>query len=334
MINENNLLEINDLSISIPLSEGLLTPVRGVSLQLKKGETLGLVGESGCGKSLTCKEILRINSKNCKSKGTINYNSPEHGQINLVEVNMNSNLIRKIRGKEISMIYQEPMSAFSPLFTVGYQIREAALLHLTKDKDEAKALVIDMMKKVGIANAERRYSQYPHEFSGGMLQRCLIALALICKPQLLLADEPTTALDVTIRAQILDLLEELQKEYGMSMLYVTHDLGTVAKICDNVAVMYLGKIVEYASCEEIFKNPIHPYTIGLMNSVHKIGNGKGKLVSIEGVVPVAMNLSPICGFASRCPSRSEECLKDPESELFEVSPGHFIACPIKGKRSI
>lgn len=329
MENNNNkkVVEVKDLKIEIKLDEGILTPVRGVSFTVNENETLGLVGESGCGKSLTCKAILGINSANCHTSGEINFNIDGTTK-NLLKMKPGGNEIRNIRGKNISMIFQEPMTSFSPLFTIGNQICEAVRLHITKDKKKAKEIAIDTMKKVGIANAEKRFDQYPHEFSGGMLQRALIAMALVCKPRLLIADEPTTALDVTIQAQILELMKQLQKDYGMGILYITHDLGTVAKMCDKVVVMYLGKIVEVASVYEIFKNPMHPYTRGLIGSVHKIGGGKERLFSIDGTVPLAMNLSDVCGFEERCIYKDCSRCKGSEPQLREVTEGHFVACHI------
>ena len=213
------------------------------------------------------------------------------------------------------------------MYTIGNQINEATLLHITKDKVKAKQITLDMMKLVGIANAEKRYDQYPHEFSGGMLQRALIAMALVCKPRLLIADEPTTALDVTIQAQILELMQELQKELKMAILFITHDLGTVAKMCDRVAVMYLGKIVETGTAKEIYKNPQHPYTKGLMGSVHKIGSLKAdRLYSIEGTVPLALNLQPGCGFYERCGDRIEGVCDKIDPENLCVGGSHCVAC--------
>ena len=328
-MNKDNILEVKDLHVDIRMTEGLLTAVRGVNFEIKKGETVGLVGESGCGKSLTCKAILGINDKKCKSSGQILFDSEQHGEVELIYLanQKKTDKIRSIRGKEISMIFQEPMVAFSPMYTIGNQINEATLLHITKDKKKAKEISMEVMRKVGIANVEKRYNQYPHEFSGGMLQRALIAMALVCNPKLLIADEPTTALDVTIQAQILELMKELQKDFDTSILFITHDLGVVAKMCDRVAVMYLGKIVESADAKEIYANPQHPYTRGLIGSVHKIGSKKEeRLFSIEGTVPLAMNLPKACGFYDRCDARIEGLCNKAEPELVEVAPGHKIAC--------
>ena len=326
-MDNNNIIEVKDLKINIKIDEGTLTAVRGVDFEIKKGETLGLVGESGCGKSLTSKAILGINDKKCKASGEIWFEADDLGDVDLLSLNPKGKEIRSVRGKQISMIFQEPMVAFSPMYTIGNQINEATLLHITKDKKKAKEISLEVMKKVGIANAEKRYDQYPHEFSGGMLQRALIAMALVCNPKLLIADEPTTALDVTIQAQILELMKELQKDFGMSILFITHDLGTVAKMCDRVAVMYLGRIVETASAVEIYQNPQHPYTQGLIGSVHKIGTkNQDRLFSIEGTVPLALNLPAGCDFYDRCHKRIEGVCNVYDPTLVDVGDAHKIAC--------
>ena len=321
------IIQVKNLGVNIKMDEGLLTPVRGVDFEIYPGETLGLVGESGCGKSLTNKAILGINDKKCASTGEIFFRNENDEVIDLLKLNPRGKEIRAIRGKQISMIFQEPMVAFSPMYTIGNQINECTRLHITKDKQESKRISIEMMKMVGIANAEKRYDQYPHEFSGGMLQRALIAMALVCRPRLLIADEPTTALDVTIQAQILELMQSLQKELGMAILFITHDLGTVAKMCDRVAVMYLGKIVETGTAAEIYKNPQHPYTKGLMGSVHKIGSLKAdRLYSIEGTVPLALNLKPGCGFYDRCSERIEGVCNKVDPETMCLGGSHCVAC--------
>ncbi|MDR1108339.1 MAG: ABC transporter ATP-binding protein [Spirochaetaceae bacterium] len=319
-------LEVKNLSIEIPMDEGLLTPVRGISFFIKKGEVLGLVGESGCGKSLTSKAILGINDKKCKTRGEILFTNDEQ-VLDLLKLKYGSEEIRRIRGKNASMIFQEPMAAFHPMYTVGSQINECTLLHITKNKKQAKEISLNMMKQVGIANAEKRYEQYPHEFSGGMLQRALIAMALVCRPSLLIADEPTTALDVTIQAQILELMKQLQEEYRMAILFITHDLGIVAQMCDRVAVMYLGKIVEEAPAREIYKNPKHPYTQGLIASVHKAGtHSQEKLYSIEGTVPLALNIPVRCGFYDRCEKRIEGLCDCREPSVTDMANKRRICC--------
>ncbi len=325
---ESSVVSVENLKMEIRLGEGVLTPIRGVSFAVRENETLGLVGESGCGKSLTSKAILGINDKKCITTGKINF-TVDGKTLNLLDLKFGGKEIRSIRGKKVSMIFQEPMSSFSPLFTIGHQISESVRLHLEKDKVKAKDISIEAMRRVGIANPEKRYNQYPHEFSGGMLQRALIAMALVCNPKLLIADEPTTALDVTIQAQILELMKQLQKDYKMAILYITHDLGTVARMCDRVAVMYLGRIVEIAPVVELFKNPRHPYTIGLLGSVHKIGGGHERLFSIEGTVPLAMNLEDRCGFYERCLNRDGSICNGKEPCLREVGEGHFVACHLE-----
>ena len=323
---KNKVVSIKNLQIEIPIDEGLLTPVRSIDLDIYQGETVGLDGESGCGKSLTSKAILGINAKKCITKGEILFND-EDKVLDLLKLEYGSKEIRSIRGKKASMIFQEPMVAFHPMYTIGDQINECTRLHITNDKKKSKEITIKMMEKVGIANPQKRYKQYPHEFSGGMLQRALIAMALVCHPSLLIADEPTTALDVTIQAQILELMKEIQKEYKMGILFITHDLGVVAKMCDRIAVMYLGQIVEMANVIELYSNPIHPYTKGLLGSVHKIGTkGQEKLFSIEGTVPLAMNLKENCSFFERCDKRKKGKCDLIMPQLVEVSPNHFVRC--------
>jgi peptide/nickel transport system ATP-binding protein len=319
-------LEVKDLSVSIPMDEGLLTPVRGVSFSIYEGEVLGIAGESGCGKSLTSKAVLGINDRKCKTSGEIFFT--QGGEVlDLLKLKYGSPEIRKIRGKSASMIFQEPMAAFHPMYTIGEQINECCLLHISPDKKAAREITVDMMRRVGIANPEKRYDQYPHEFSGGMLQRALIAMALVCRPSLLIADEPTTALDVTIQAQILDLMKQLQAEFKMAILFITHDLGIMAKMCDRLAVMYLGKIVEEGPVREIYKNPRHPYTQGLIASVHKVGtHTQEKLVSIEGTVPLALNIPARCGFYDRCKERSEDRCAQGEPLPRDTGKGHLVSC--------
>jgi len=320
------LLSVRDLRIDIKTMDGVLKAVRGVDLDIHPGRTLGLVGESGCGKSLTSKAILGINPPNCQASGSIQFNA-SNGSWDLLALKPGAQEIRAIRGRRISMIFQEPMTAFSPLYTIGNQISEILLLHVTKDKAQARAMAIDILGRVGIASPEKRIDQYPHEFSGGMLQRAMIAMAIVCKPELLIADEPTTALDVTIQAQILQIMQELQKEFGMAIFFITHDMGTIASMCDEVAVMYLGQIVEYAPVRQIFHHPLHPYTRGLLASIPKMGmDPDERLASIKGQVPVPIGLPDTCGFYPRCPLAEEAvCLKAPVP-LIEVEPGHFARC--------
>ncbi|MCR5753654.1 MAG: ABC transporter ATP-binding protein [Acetatifactor sp.] len=310
------------------MDDYVLNAVRGVNFSMKKGETLGLVGESGCGKSVTSKEILGINPNNCTGRGEILYRTKSGKVINLLELEKDGTVYRALRGAEIAMIFQEPMTAFSPLYTVGNQIGEIIKLHDPKaTKAQIRERVLEMLKKVGIANPERRIDQYPHEFSGGMLQRALIAMMLCCNPDFLIADEPTTALDVTIQAQILELMKSLQKEFGMSILFITHDLGVVSNICDKVAVMYLGQIVEYGTAKQIFHDPKHPYTQGLLKSLPKMDSSREEqLYVIEGVVPLPVNLAPSCGFAKRCPNFIQGKCDCQNISEYEAEPGHMVRC--------
>ena len=327
-IAEENILEVRNLKVNIAVDDYVLNAVRGVNFTMKKGEILGLVGESGCGKSVTSKEIQGINPDNCTSSGEVLFRTKDGKVLNLLTLEKDGETYRAIRGAEIAMIFQEPMTAFSPLYTIGNQLAEIILIHEPKTtKQQARARVLEMLKKVGIANPEKRIDQYPHEFSGGMLQRALIAMMLSLNPTLLIADEPTTALDVTIQAQILELMLNLQKEFGMSILFITHDLGVVANICDHVAVMYLGEIVEYGTTQQIFHNPQHPYTRGLLNSLPKMEQSRAeKLYVIDGVVPLPVDMKPCCGFHERC----GECMKGTCDQQYidwvTVEQGHIVRC--------
>jgi peptide/nickel transport system ATP-binding protein len=312
------------------MDNGEMKAVDGVDFEIKKGKTLGLVGESGCGKSLTSRAIISINPKECETSGTIMYRSEEEQtreELNLLSLDPNSKKIRSIRGRKIAMIFQEPMTAFSPMYTIGNQIMEAILIHRTKNKKEAKKIALEMLGKVGISDQEKRFDQYPHEFSGGMRQRAMISMALSCNPELLIADEPTTALDVTIQAQVLELMRSLQAELGMAILLVTHDLGIIAQMCDEVAVMYLGKIVEQAPVKELFYNPKHPYTKGLLKSMPRLGGDKSKrLDSIEGSVPMPINMPPMCGFYERCSDRIEGVCNARSVPKTHISDDHMVRC--------
>lgn len=329
-IAEENILEVNDLRVNIKVDDYVLNAVRGVSFTMKKGETLGLVGESGCGKSVTSKEVMGINPDNCSSTGEVLFRTKAGKVLNLLTLDKDGAVYRGLRGTEMAMIFQEPMTAFSPLYTIGNQLSEIILIHEPKTtKAQARERVLEMLRKVGIANPEKRIDQYPHEFSGGMLQRALIAMMLLCSPDFLVADEPTTALDVTIQAQILELMKSLQQEFGMSILFITHDLGTVANMCDNVAVMYLGQIVEYGSVRQIFHNPCHPYTRGLLKSLPKMDQSREKqLYVIEGTVPLAVGLKPSCGFHDRCGACIRGTCDCQQIGTYTVEPGHYVRCAL------
>ncbi|MCP4642886.1 MAG: ABC transporter ATP-binding protein, partial [bacterium] len=306
-----NLIEIKDLRVRFHLKEGIVNAVNGVTLSIPKNRCLGIVGESGCGKSITAKAMMRILPSRAEIvSGEIRL-APREGShdaqpINLTAFKANARELRAIRGADISMIFQEPMASLSPVHTIGNQIIETVRLHQRVSKKEARDRAIEMLKLVGVPIAERRVDAYTYELSGGLRQRCMIAMALSCNPRLLIADEPSTALDVTIQAQILNLIERLQRELGMSVVMITHDLGVVAETADEVAVMYLGLIVEQGPTVDLFDNPLHPYTTGLLNSIPHIGKGNTeRLASIEGSVPDPFTQPPGCPFHPRC----EHCIK-------------------------
>ncbi len=315
------LIEIKNLRTSFFTPEGEMRAVDGVSFDIEEGKTLGLVGESGCGKSVTALSIMRlIPSPPGKVVG---------GQVlfrgkNLLE--LNGEEMRKVRGNEISMVFQEPMTSLNPVFTIGNQIMEAIRLHQGLARREVREKAIEMLRLVKIADPAARVDVFPHQLSGGMSQRVMIALALSCNPRLLIAVEPTTALDVTIQAQILDLMKELQESLGMAILLITHDLGVVAEQADEVAIMYAGKIVEKARPETIFSKPLHPYSLGLLNSVPGIsGKKKKRLEAIPGVVPSPLDLPGGCRFRDRCPKAAGICA-DGEPDLIEKEKDHWVAC--------
>lgn len=316
-----DLIQVKNLRTSFFTPEGEVRAIDGVSFEIAEGQTLGLVGESGCGKSVTSLSIMRlIQSPPGKIVGgEIIYRGRDLLKLNNEEM-------RKIRGNEISMIFQEPMTSLNPVFTVGNQIGEAIRLHQGLGKKEARKKTIEMLRLVKIADPESRVDAYPHQLSGGMRQRVMIAMALSCNPSLLIADEPTTALDVTIQAQILELMEELQQKFGMALLLITHDLGVVAERADEVAIMYAGKIVERAKAQAIFAQPFHPYTVGLLNSLPGArGKKKRRLAAIPGVVPSPLHLPSGCRFRDRCPKAQGACA-DAEPQLLEKEPGHCVAC--------
>ncbi len=307
-MNNDVLLEIKDLKISFPLDEGFVRAVEGVNLTMRRGEVLGLVGESGCGKTVTAQSILRIiPSPGRIDSGQILFHPPGasasngHGVVDIAKVSPTGREIREIRGKDISMIFQEPMSSFSPVHTIGSQIMEAIQLHQPVTPEQARQQTIELLRLVGISAAEQRVDNYPHQFSGGMRQRAMIAMALSCNPSLLIADEPTTALDVTIQAQILELMRGLQKRLGMAVMFITHNLGVIAQIADTVAIMYLGQVVEYGPVREILRNPKHPYTVDLLRAVPRLGKTAGqRLVAIEGSIPSPFQRPSGCPFHPRC----------------------------------
>jgi peptide/nickel transport system ATP-binding protein len=320
------LLEIRDLKTYFYTDEGVVRAVDGVSFSIDPGKTIGVVGESGCGKSITAFSTMRLipTPPGKIEAGQILFRRDSQSEaIDLTQLNAKGPQMRSIRGNDIAMIFQEPMTSLSPVHTIGNQIGEAIMLHQKVNKKEARARSIEALNKVRLPRPDRQVDAYPHELSGGMRQRAMIAMALSCNPSLLIADEPTTALDVTVQAQILDLMQQLQDEIGMAIMLITHDLGVVAHMADHVAVMYLGKVVEYSDVHTIFKHPKHPYTKGLLNSLPKIGN-KQRLVPIEGSIPDPFEIPSGCTFAPRCPHAMDQCRHDPQ--LLEVEPGHQVSC--------
>ena len=315
------LLEIKNLKTYFRVDKSVVKAVDGVSFNLNKGETTAIVGESGSGKSITSLSIMQLLPTNVigEDYGVINFDGKN--LLTLSEKEM-----RKIRGNKISMIFQEPMTSLNPVYNLSYQISEAIILHQNKNKPQARKLAIEMLDLVGIPEPNKRIDSYPHELSGGMRQRAMIAMALCCKPEILIADEPTTALDVTIQAQILELMKSLQKKLNMSILFITHDLGVVSEVADKVMVMYLGHIVEMADADELFSNPKHPYTKSLLEIAPVIGAGKKEKRNIlKGDIPSPINPPSGCVFRTRCPDPTHDCKEgNIEMGLIEISPEHWV----------
>ncbi|RHP35558.1 ABC transporter ATP-binding protein [Lachnotalea sp. AF33-28] len=332
-------LEVKNLRTYYFTYEGVLKAVDNISYSIGQGQTLGIIGESGCGKSAASNSILRIVPPPGRIVGgqilLYDPKRPKEPPVDLVKMDPKGKEIREIRGSRISMIFQEPMTSLSPLHTVGNQIMEAILLHQTKDKKEAEELAYEMLVKVGIGNPRQRLLEYPHQLSGGIRQRVMIAMALSCHPSLLIADEPTTALDVTVQAQVLELMKNLQQELGMSIQYITHDLGVIADVANHVAVMYLGRIVEMGTREQIFKNPLHPYTDRLMKSIPSLKQKRdgGRLESINGTVPIPINLPASCGFCSRCPVKLCGLCEKAYPKLVDRGEGHYVSCFLYGEEA-
>ena len=316
----NALLEIKNLSTAF-LFDGHVVPVtRDISYEIKEQEILGVVGESGSGKSVTARTVMRLlpSPPSKVLEGEVFFDGTD--LLSLTEKEM-----RKIRGNNISMIFQEPMTSLNPVFTCGNQLVEAITLHQKVDKREAAAQAEEMLRLVGIPMPDQRMKSYPHELSGGMRQRVMIAMALSCNPKLLIADEPTTALDPTIQAQILELIKKIHKKIGMSVMYITHDLSVVAEVCDRVVVMYAGMIMEIADVVELFKAPLHPYTLGLMEAMPKLGEKKEELYNIKGMVPHITRMPKGCRFNPRCPYATEEC-RNACPDLIDTGNGHRVRC--------
>lgn len=316
--NHRNILEVRDLTIHYSVDKSTIKAVNGISFNMEQGESLGLVGETGAGKTTTALGIMRLisNPPGRIVSGSIFYKGEDLCQKSHEEM-------RRIRGHEISMIFQDPMTALNPVLTVGDQIAEVISLHEKVTKNEAMRKAMAMMELVGIEG--ERCNEYPHQFSGGMQQRIVIAIALACNPSLLLADEPTTALDVTIQEQVLDLIRNLKKRFNSSLLLITHDLGVVAEVCDHVAIVYAGKVVEYGALEHIYNHTSHPYTQGLFGSIPNLDKKVHRLKPIAGLMPDPANLPDGCVFAERCPEVQDECRQGAIPNV-EIAPGHFVRC--------
>lgn len=317
--NKSQVLEVKNLKTYFFTEDGIVKAVDGVDFEVYQGETLGLVGESGCGKSVTAFSILKLLDYPGKTvEGQILFKGDDL-------LKKSEEQMRKIRGKEIAMIFQEPMTSLNPVFTIGFQIAESLKVHYKMSNQEARKKVIELLEKVGIPIPEQRVDEYPHQLSGGMRQRAMIAMALACDPVLLIADEPTTSLDVTIQAQILELMKTLLKQFNSSLIMITHDLGVIAEIADRIAVMYAGKIVEYTDTRSIFFSPLHPYTFGLLTSIPRLDMEMEQLESIPGVVPDPLHFPEGCKFHPRCGFATERCRKE-EPSLLEIENGHIVRC--------
>ena len=322
------LLEVKNLKTYFYTDDGVVKSVDDVSFSVEKGKTLGIVGESGCGKSITSLSIMQLVET---PPGKIVGGEILYQGENLLEKNKDQ--MRKIRGGEIAMIFQEPMTSLNPVFTVGKQIMEALMLHTDLDKAQAKERAIEMLKLVKIPLPEKRFNEYPHQLSGGMRQRVMIAMALSCNPKLLICDEPTTALDVTIQAQVLEMMKGLRDKYNTSMLMITHDLGIVAEICDEVSVVYAGRVIEHGTLEDIFKNTRHPYTEGLFNSLPNLENRQAELKPIKGLMPDPSNLPKGCAFCPRCEYATEICKTQKPPRTYR-NDTHYVECHLYNKDNI
>ena len=349
MASDNNVLaEIRNLRTYFYLAEGVVRAVDGVDLTIREGRTLGIVGESGCGKSITSLSLMQLVPNPGRiEEGEILYygelpttvSASGSGPINIAALKPDSREMRALRGNQISMVFQEPMTALLPVRTVGSQIAEAVTLHRKVSKEEARERAIDTLARVGLPNPDRIADTYPFQLSGGMRQRAVIAMALSCDPNLLIADEPTTALDVTTEAQILELMRTLQRDFGMAIMYITHNLGVIAEMADEVAVMYLGKVVEECSVTETFRNPLHPYTKALLRSIPQLDDvlaragRKERLQTIKGMVPDPYSVLPGCTFHPRCPQFMQGLCDEVVPEVIEVEPGHMARCHLYGSHA-
>jgi len=322
-LNSDSIISIENLNVNLMTTRGVVCAVRGVDLEIRKGEIHGLVGESGCGKTMTAKSILRLHEENrTLYGGRIMLKKSDGTEVNILDIKKKE--LQSIRGGEVAMIFQDPMASLNPLLTIGDQIGEMLQAHTELSAEKIRAKTMELLDMVGIKPAEERSRQFPFEFSGGMAQRIMIAMALSCDPQLLIADEATTALDVTTQAQILDLMKDLQRSIGMSILLITHNFGVVAEICDRTSVMYAGKIVETSSVQELFDAPQHPYTKALINSIPRSGRAGERLVTIPGAPPSLLQPIKGCAFAPRCQFAMDKCCQEPKMRM--AINGHGCAC--------
>lgn len=331
------LLEVKDLKVHFQMNEGLLKAVDGVDLTVREGRTLGIVGESGCGKSVTNQALIGIVPHPGVVTGQILLHKkrgvPLEKPVDIVKLPRNGKEIRSIRGGDIGMIFQEPMKAFSPVHTIANQLCEGIMLHVEPNKKKAWDIALHALEQVGVNNPRQRMNEYPHQLSGGMRQRAMIAMALSCNPAILIADEPTTALDVTMQAQVLKLMNDLKQKFNSAVIFITHDLGVIAEMSDDVAVMYLGRVVEYTDVDTLFHNPRHPYTIALLQSIPSVTRkAKSELEVIEGTVPYPMNMKPGCGFYSRCKKRVDGLCNVQDVPLVDIGNGHKVRCMLDEAR--
>jgi len=329
------LIEIKNLKVNFFLDEGTVEALRGVNLEIHRNRTFGIVGESGCGKSVLSQALLRIIPSPGKIvEGEILYHRENGKSIDLLKLAEKGREIRNIRGSELAIIFQEPMTAFSPLYTIGNQVMEAIILHQKFSKKKAREHSIEMLAKVGIPRPDLRVDQYPFELSGGLRQRAMIAMALSCNPVLLVADEPTTALDVTVQAQILGLMKQIQDEFQMALVFISHDLAVISEVADDVAVMYMGRVVERAPAAELFSNPKHPYTRGLLHSIPTIeSDSANQLFPIAGTVPDSFQRLSGCPFFDRCPDAKPDVCKQSEPDLNQIAIYHDVACHLVSGRN-
>ena len=332
----DNLLEVKNLKISFKTDEGIITAVDGIDFSVKRGQTLGIVGESGSGKSVSTWSIMRLLPKNSiiDKNSSIKFQRKSGKVVEITKLKSNSRELRKIRGGEVALIFQEPMSSFSPVYTIGNQIMEAVLQHRDVTKEEAQEIAIDMLDRVGISNPRQRFMQYPFELSGGMRQRAMIAVALSMNPSLLIADEPTTSLDVTIQAQILELMNELQEDLGMSIIFITHNLGVIAQVADEIEVMYLGKILERGTTKDIIHEPKHPYTQALLKAIPRLDRIGERLTAISGDIPSPLSRPTGCPFYTRCDKVIPGVCDVTMPSATELSDTHTVYCFLHEEKNV